>query len=337
MSRIVNSSVRYTFFLPVVLLFGQSTAVAEFDPGAAKILFVSPDGDGTTGLTWETAFPSIGESLVASASGDEIWVQSGTYNESISAVTGVALYGGFAGAETLRDERDWAVNATVIDATGLDTRVIIIDDFEDVSIDGFTITGGSYIETSTSSSHYNGGGVYINSVISATVSNCTITDNTASYNGGGVYCSSGSPHADQLHDHGQHGRELRRRSVVRLALLPDADQLHDQDNTGGGVSCSGSPTLTNCTITGNTAGRIGGGVICSGSPTLTNCKITGNTALSGGGVRSFGSASTSRRKYPSRGGGVYHVSGSTILTNCTITGNTAEEGVGCIASVVPRR
>ena len=65
----------------------------------------------------------------------------------------------------------------------------------------------------------------------------------------------------------------------------------------GGVTCRGSsPTLTNCTISGNA----GGGVYCyKSSPTLTKCTISGNS-----------------------GGGVYCSEGSSpILTSCIVWGN----------------
>ena len=63
---------------------------------------------------------------------------------------------------------------------------------------------------------------------------------------------------------------------------------------GGGVYCEySSPTLTDCTIIGNSAYESdGGGVYCEYSnPTLTDCTITGNSAhYDGGGV--YGSASS---------------------------------------------
>ena len=50
---------------------------------------------------------------------------------------------------------------------------------------------------------------------------------------------------------------------------------------------SGTTTLTDCTISGNsTANHAGGGVatLYNGSATLTNCTISGNTAPTGGGL-----------------------------------------------------
>ncbi len=79
---------------------------------------------------------------------------------------------------------------------------------------------------------------------------------------------------------------------------------------GGGIDCwaSSSPTITNCTISGNTANG-GGGIACEGSsPTITNCTISGNTAARGGG-----------------GGIDCYYGSSPTITNCTISDNTARE------------
>jgi hypothetical protein len=65
------------------------------------------------------------------------------------------------------------------------------------------------------------------------------------------------------------------------------------------VSNYGQTTLTNCTVSGNTAIGIGGGLASSATPfgggqdgtlTLTNCTISGNTASIGGGVATSGGA-----------------------------------------------
>ncbi|MFH1742834.1 MAG: right-handed parallel beta-helix repeat-containing protein, partial [bacterium] len=99
---------------------------------------------------------------------------------------------------------------------------------------------------------------------------------------------------------------------------------HDE----GGVYCSAySPTLINCTITGNS----GSGVYCeNSSPMLTNCTITGN---SGSGVYCVNSSPMLTNCTITRntarwfdGCGVYCVNSSPTLTNCTITGNTAGRG-----------
>ncbi len=63
---------------------------------------------------------------------------------------------------------------------------------------------------------------------------------------------------------------------------------------GGLLNRNTSPTLTNCTISGNSAEVCGGGMYNDGydgtsSPTLTNCTISGNSAAFGGGIYGYDS------------------------------------------------
>jgi hypothetical protein len=96
-----------------------------------------------------------------------------------------------------------------------------------------------------------------------------------------------------------------------------------------------SPTVTNCTFSGNSAG--GGGGMCNGyysSPTVTNCNFIGNGAEGGGGMfNSYNSSPivtgcTFSSNSADFGGGVYNDGSSPILTNCTFSNNTADGGGG---------
>ena len=82
-------------------------------------------------------------------------------------------------------------------------------------------------------------------------------------------------------------------------------------NSPGGViyNLQGNLTLTNCTISGNTATVSGsGGAIYNNAGTLamTNCTVSGNTANS-------------------YGGGTYNQNGTLTMTNCTVSGNTTND------------
>ena len=110
---------------------------------------------------------------------------------------------------------------------------------------------------------------------------------------------------------------------------------------GGGIFCdSSSPPLTNCTISGNTASERGGGIYCwlDSSPTLTNCTLSDNTASEyGGGIGCFYDSSPtltnctiSGNTASEYGGGIYCYSSSPTLTDCTISGNTAGKAGGGI-------
>jgi hypothetical protein len=80
------------------------------------------------------------------------------------------------------------------------------------------------------------------------------------------------------------------------------------DGSGGGIYApygSGTLTITNCSITGNTSNRSGGGIASTSTLVMTGCTVADNT--SNGQIRGVA-------------GGV-EGNGLTTLTNCTIVGN----------------
>ena len=183
--------------------------------------------------------------------------------------SGVAIYGGFAGTETLVTQRNWVANLTVLSGeiglitTKTDNSKTVVSNSSVNStgiLDGFTVQGGYFgIAEGTG-----GGGIYnLNS--SPIISNCTISGNTASF-GAGVYnTSSSSP-------------------TISNCII-----TNNTAKGGGGIYNDGSsaPIVTNCKITYNSASLDGGGVYSenSSSPTLINCTISDNTSLQfGGGV-----------------------------------------------------
>ena len=113
------------------------------------------------------------------------------------------------------------------------------------------------------------------------------------------------------------------------------------DYTGGGITCKNSsdPTITNNTITMNSAETAGGGIACLdySDPTITNNTITGNTASQGGGIYGLHSFLTIRNNTitgntaSSYGGGIYGYYVGAIVTNNVISGNTAGNKGGGMA------
>jgi len=77
---------------------------------------------------------------------------------------------------------------------------------------------------------------------------------------------------------------------------------------GGGISNGGTLTVSNCVISGNTAGYYGGGIDNGGSLTVNNSVIANNHVNSGGW-----------------GGGIYNT-GTLTVSNSTISGNSAPGG-----------
>jgi len=103
----------------------------------------------------------------------------------------------------------------------------------------------------------------------------------------------------------------------------------DFNGAGGGMcNSNSSPTVTNCTFSGNTADKYGGGV--EGSGTFTNCTFSGNAATDGYGGGVCGSGTFTNCTFSGNTAGVWGggVSGGGRFTNCAFSGNTAGYGGG---------
>jgi hypothetical protein len=113
-------------------------------------------------------------------------------------------------------------------------------------------------------------------------------------------------------------------------------------NNGGGISNSGTLTVVNSTISGNTAtaGSDAGGIANSGTMTLVNSTVSGNSsASSGGGIKTDGVALTiinstitknladSPHDGTGAGGGIFRLSGTLTLHNTIVAGNLNKEPV----------
>ncbi|MCP4708741.1 MAG: PASTA domain-containing protein [Planctomycetes bacterium] len=218
-------------------------------PTYAQVYYVDGDNgeDPNNGLTWDTAKATIQGAVDAAVIDDEIWVKGGTYAifSQIQVDKAVGIYGGFAGDETDRSQRDWVTNVTIVDGQN-STR--IFKSADEPVIDGFSLING-YYDTSIGSL-LGGGALYFGGFGSvdktARISNCIISDNA-------VY-------ADPIISEGFLGG-------------------------GAIFVGAGMPIFTNCLITNNSTNAYGGAInIYSGSPDFINCTISQNIALSGGGL-----------------------------------------------------
>ena len=255
--------------------------------GAAKAAtwYVRPGGDGS-GMSWTDALGSVQAAINSATASDEIWVASGTYNEAITMKSGIALYGGFSATETVRDQRDWVANETVLDASGKTERALSANEISRTVIDGLTITNSG---PNTEEYYPERGGITLNGVASASIQNCRIFGHVAVI-GAGVYCEDASA------------------TFINCAISDNLTQAFQGGGAGLYIShCS--PTLIQCIISGNFAAGGGGGIYCvESSPKLRHCSIIDNYASS--------------MYYPVRGGGIYCLDSSPMLTDCTVLGNS---------------
>ncbi len=102
---------------------------------------------------------------------------------------------------------------------------------------------------------------------------------------------------------------------------------------GGGLASYGALTLTNSTISNNSATGAGGGGVfdaSGGGPlSVTNSTITGNSGSQGGGILCSGGTitnSTISGNLAEGGGGGLFSNGTSSVTNSTISGNTSISG-----------
>jgi len=124
----------------------------EFVPGAMfGVWYVDSDvATSGSGTSWDQALKTIEEAVSNAIADDEIWVKAGTYTPTGGTIAPIhitqanlGLYGGFAGGESQRDQRDWLANETIIDGSDAFTRTIHVSDSGGgATIDGFTITHG---------------------------------------------------------------------------------------------------------------------------------------------------------------------------------------------------
>ncbi len=178
----------------------QGTAV---DIGAAEsdgvstyflppVVRVSPVGnDAANGDTWEAAKKTIQSAIDRAArTGGEVWVKGGTYSENIQVRPFTFVYGGFAGAETNRSERNWVREATVVDGSQEGGVVQMTQLTLGETLDGFTIQNGLAVS---------GAGVFTDSSVRIShnrfASNVVVTTSPASpiRGGGAIYVAAGSP------------------------------------------------------------------------------------------------------------------------------------------------
>ncbi|MCO6490728.1 MAG: T9SS type A sorting domain-containing protein [Phaeodactylibacter sp.] len=108
---------------------------------------------------------------------------------------------------------------------------------------------------------------------------------------------------------------------------------NEAEGSGGGMANFGSdPSLFNCIFSGNSSGDIGGGMYNSSSdPSLGNCLFAGNaTGGFGGGMANRNSApgvvnsTFSGNAAGNEGGALYNVGGAPELLNCILWNNQAD-------------
>lgn len=356
--------------------------LAQFSSAYAVVRYVKPGSAGTAPYTtWATASNDLQAVINACIAGDEIWIAAGTYKpnrraDALTVITvtdrnnafvlksGVRVYGGFTGTETLLSQRNATTNIVTlsgdIGTVGVNTdncyHVVISAGLSAAStiLDGVSIAAGnanaSVVVPSVTVNAYsisprNGGGLY--KVASNTdINACTFRRNDAVNAGGGIYetlSAVTSVYSNCTITQNASAGSGGGMYIFSSSCLYQNSSFTDNTATGTGAgiywSGSGSPAFTNCSINSNDAVGEGGGIYFStgaGSPSFRECTIQSNTSGgNGGGISNYcgGTLSLlstiiSGNTAAVTGGGIYNNNSPAAITNCLITGNLANGGAG---------
>jgi len=292
--------------LGIAYLAAATAARAQGADGVCRVTTIGTSGNDGSSWTQSTDL----RFALANAACSEIWVAAGVYKpttgadraETFAIRSDVAVYGGFGGGESARDERDPALHRSVlsgdidgndsVDADGITASATdIVGDnsltvvyFHAAStatvLDGFTISGGLAVVTHALGE--DGGGVICigvsGEVCAPTLRNLVIRGN-AGVSGGGMLCAGV--------DGGRCGATLE-----NVAFIANSGE---QSGFGGallnetlsnGIS---DPVLRNVTFSGNFSAGVASALANidlggATKPTLYNVTFSGNINDNGMGT-----------------------------------------------------
>lgn len=283
-------------------------------------------GGNQSGSDWANAVPTLTRALEltrnsydpnnqgAGLNVQEIWVAQGTYTPTTNAnargasfdlVGGVGHYGGFAGFEVVRNQRNPLANLTTLSGdTSHNDPVIAENSYHVVTcgnvpdttiLDGFTITAGN---ADGQPPFDNNGGLFFMSIQGTPrINNCIFTGGVAARGGGAIYLNE------------------RATPIISWCTIIENRVTGNCGNCGGGGVYSefdAFPYITNSLIANNHAAASNGGGVFFRDNTqqfgafVVNTLIDSNDANAGGGI-CIALHSTAR------------------IINCTIRNNSAAQ------------
>ena len=221
LQRLVHARTRPGTRIGLVLLLAAAFfLISAFNPNGSSspkqvsavtpsvILYVKAGGSGSGCSSWADACPDL-QAALSKAVGPavEIWVAAGVYTPtpasdrlaSFSLKNHVALYGGFAGGETARSQRNWEAYPSILsgdigvsgDARDNSFHVVTGSGIDASAVlDGFVITGGNASGTWPLS---DGGGMRLEFHAQPRLANLKFIANSAADYGGGLSVDNCSP------------------------------------------------------------------------------------------------------------------------------------------------
>ncbi|HBI44522.1 MAG TPA: hypothetical protein DDY78_16975 [Planctomycetales bacterium] len=238
------------------------------------------------------------------------------------------------------------------------SRVFEVATGTQVTLSGLTISNGMAVAG-------DGGGILVDAGAVLTVSNSTLSGNSATFNrkgvggqGGGIY-NGGTTTVSGSTLSGNSGNGGSG-AIYNFATLTVNNNSAVSGNSYYGIVNYGTATVSGSTVSNNSGSGIynfspstltvsdstlshnsatdGGGIYNNGTATLSGCTLSDNSATEyGGGIYSGGghdsltvSGCTLSGNSAADGGGIYVYGGTVTVSGSTLSGNTAKYGGGGI-------
>jgi hypothetical protein len=320
------------------------------------ITYVKPVASGTgDGSSWANATNNVQDAINNACTGlSEIWVAAGTYkptrdpfgnatpsvnrSKTFMLRNGVKIYGGFAGTEGSRSERNWTNNVTILSGDFNDNDVVsgmgsnlsfsgnaenayhvvlAIDADNTTILDGLTIkSGNGGVVANTTVGGYaiadaSGNGLY-GERSNLTLTNVIFTENNGNIGvGGAIFLRTSSPTISNC-------TFSKNKAVYGGAIMNEP---------------ASEPVFSNCTFLGNNGSN--GGAIFSNTGTkitMSNSTFTGNYAVSGGALSVSGATGAFTNTHfmsnavSSQGGAIRNTGSALYFAGCHFLSNVASFG-----------
>jgi hypothetical protein len=335
-------------------------------PCIPQIMYVDQRASGANdGSSWANAYTNLQSALaITTIRDDQIWVAAGTYQPTSTGdrsatfrlISGVAIYGGFGGGETNRDQRNPGMHTTILsgdlrgdDPLGLPTYASVETTMADNSyhvvtssgvdastlLDGLTISGGNAYDAPGTP---RGGGM-LNQGGSPLIRDVSFQSNAGSY-GAGIANLGGTPTFNRVVF--SQNRAANGGGMYNQDSSPQLDDVTFRENLtysgeGAGMDNQTShPTLRNVTFILNDAYVGAGGMNNRNSnPILEDVTFDGNLG-DVGGMYNASSNPTLRHvmfknnhaRHTLGGGGMHNELSAPLLTEVIFANNQSEQGGG---------
>lgn len=301
----------YCKLIATLLLLGCSIALSA----QGKTYYVKADSEITTsgsdGLSWENAI-TLTEALRLAKAGDEIWVKG--YEDITGHIykapkggfvlpSGVAMYGGFAGNETIKNDLptgrhkyQMKYQTALVGDIGTNDKAsqqLIIYPENNTRTDNATHVLTLQMGVTQGNTNENNAPTIVSGFLIA-AGNAKGDNSTSDGRGGGIYVVNNSndnnassryfriSQCNFANNYGMRGGAIyidnsctNQQSAISYCSFFNnvAGKRGTSENEGGGMWIDGTATIYNCNINNNT----NGGIRLSSTSKIVNCSVIANT------------------------------------------------------------